>query len=183
MITARIPEPVQTDLPAVTSDIYPTLLEIAGIEIEDNPDLDGISLVPMIDRKLEERPRPIGFWEFPEEGRLVWSDRWMRELWRVQQAGEEVDSSRLHLDAGEISGKYPADDFRGHAAWLEWPYKLHRIEDSTGNIRTELYHLETDPGEQNDLSESETARLEAMQSQLENWQRSVMESYNGNDYR
>ena len=40
-----IDEPRATSVPAVTSDIYPTVLDILGIEVEDQiRPLDGISL-------------------------------------------------------------------------------------------------------------------------------------------
>lgn len=57
---ARIPEGRTTTVPAGTVDIFPTIAEIVGL-----PDTallhpqDGISLVPLLDGKMEERPRPI----------------------------------------------------------------------------------------------------------------------------
>lgn len=60
---ARIKRPFTTDVPAVTSDIYPTVLDLVGVK-PPNPvePLDGISLVPLFDGKMKERPRPIDFW-------------------------------------------------------------------------------------------------------------------------
>ena len=180
---ARIQKHRETDVPAVTSDIYPTLLEIADLEIEKQPVLDGISLIPLIKGEMEERDQPVGFWEFPEEGRGVSSNKKMRELWRKQNAGESVDSSKLHLDVANITTHYAEDDFRGHAAWLDWPFKFHRIEDNSGNVKTELYNLEEDPMEQSNLLDEKTSKAESMRTQLEKWQRSVMESHNGKDYQ
>ena len=40
---------------AVTSDIYPTLLEIAGIKVDHQPVIDGISLWPLLDPGTPER--------------------------------------------------------------------------------------------------------------------------------
>ncbi len=59
---ARI-KPGRTSIPVVTSDFYPTLLEAAGIpQPEDKPvPLDGISLLPLFDGAMRERPVPIGF--------------------------------------------------------------------------------------------------------------------------
>ena len=179
---ARIQKHRETDVPAVTSDIYPTLLEIADLEIEKQPVLDGISLIPLIKGEMEERDQPVGFWEFPEEGRGISSSKKMRELWRKQNAGESVDSSKLHLDVANITTHYAEDDFRGHAAWLDWPFKFHRIEDDSGNMQTELYNLEEDPMEQNDLSDENNSKAESMRTQLEKWQSSVIKSLNGRDY-
>jgi arylsulfatase A-like enzyme len=60
---ARIKAPFTSDLPACTSDIYPTLVDILQLKVADQVEpLDGISLLPLLDNKMKERPRPIGFW-------------------------------------------------------------------------------------------------------------------------
>ncbi|MBM4165110.1 MAG: N-acetylgalactosamine 6-sulfate sulfatase [Lentisphaerae bacterium] len=59
---ARV-KPGRTSVPVVTSDFYPTLLEAAGVAMPaDKPQpLDGISLIPLLEGKMAERPSPIGF--------------------------------------------------------------------------------------------------------------------------
>jgi len=54
-------KPGKTDIPAVTSDYLPTILEIIGAEQTDKRPLDGISLVPLFKGKMKERGQPIGF--------------------------------------------------------------------------------------------------------------------------
>src|SRR5690606_35756287 len=48
-----------------TVDVFPTLLELAGVDdsVVSHP-LDGISLVPLIEGKVTERPDPLGFWTY-----------------------------------------------------------------------------------------------------------------------
>jgi arylsulfatase A-like enzyme len=180
---ARIPEPRVTKVPCNTSDMFPTLLELAGVRLENPPPLDGLSLVPLIDGKMSARPKPMGFWDYPIAGIATPSYKWMSELLEEQKAGKEpADTSRLCLDAGEITKQYPQDSFPGHAAWLDWPWKLHRIQDKKGNVKLELYNLAEDPGEQRDLVAQETARTSSMKSQLEAWLASVVRSLNGEDY-
>jgi arylsulfatase A-like enzyme len=60
---ARIRKPCTTDAPAVTSDIYPTVLDLVGVK-SANPvePPDGVSLAPLFDGQRTERPRPIGVW-------------------------------------------------------------------------------------------------------------------------
>jgi len=59
----RVRKPAVTDVPACTSDIYPTLLEITACRPPDPVEpLDGLSLVPLLDGRMAERPRPIAFW-------------------------------------------------------------------------------------------------------------------------
>ncbi len=61
---ARIKKGSVTGVPAVTSDLYPTLLELAGAKVKDQVQpLDGLSLVPLLDGKMAERPAEIGFWD------------------------------------------------------------------------------------------------------------------------
>ncbi|MFC1792885.1 sulfatase-like hydrolase/transferase [Planctomycetota bacterium] len=179
---ARIPHPQVTDVPCNTYDIYPTLLNIVGLKVENQPPLDGISLTRLIDNKMKSRPKPMGFWDYPENGISTPSKKWMTELLKAQKAGKEIaDKSRLRLAAGKITKKYPEDSFPGHAAWLDWPWKLHRIETKNG-IKIELYNLAKDPEEKNGLAPEYDQQVESMRSDLETWQKSVVRSLNGEDY-
>lgn len=125
---ARIPRPRVTAIPANTVDIYPTLLEIAGVKRVDERPLDGVSLVPLIEDKMTSRPRPLGFWQHPTGGVRTPSKPWMDELLAAQRQGREIDDdARILRNAGKIDRQYPRDRFPGHSAWLDWPWKLHRI--------------------------------------------------------
>jgi arylsulfatase A-like enzyme len=179
---ARIKEPRITWIPANTSDIYPTLLDIAGIEADPDRPLDGISLVPVIHGNMDRRSKPMGFWQYPVGGIGTPSARWMAELLEAQKNGDMVgDSSKLRLEANVIT-PYPVDTLPGHAAWLDWPWKLHRIQDKTGEINWELYNLERDSLETDNLLESNPDKASEMQVSLEKWQNSVVNSMNGGDY-
>ena len=181
---ARIPNPRATEVPCNTSDIYPTLLEITGVRMKNQPPLDGISLVPLIDSKMKTRPKPMGFWDHPTKGISTPSHKWMSELLEVQKAGRQSSETfRLRLDAGEISKQYPMDSFPGHTAWLDWPWKLHRIHSKKDNVKFELYNLADDPAEKNNLITQNTDRVNSMKSQLQAWLTSVVHSLNGRDYR
>jgi hypothetical protein len=60
---SRIRRAVVTDVPVCTSDIYPTIVDIVGISVPDQVEpLDGISIAPLLDGRMRERLRPIGFW-------------------------------------------------------------------------------------------------------------------------
>ncbi|MFQ6036161.1 MAG: sulfatase-like hydrolase/transferase [Sedimentisphaerales bacterium] len=179
----RIPEPRTTDIPCNTSDIYPTLLELLGVRLKKQPPLDGVSLVPLIEGRMKSRPKPMGFWDYPIGGIRTPSKELMSELLAAQKSGNEVgDKSRLRLDAGKITKQYPEDTFPGHAAWLDWPWKLHRIEKKKG-LKLELYNLAKDPEEKNDLAAQYSERVKSMKAKLEAWQKSVVRSLNGEDYR
>ena len=48
-------------LPSSTSDMFPTLLALAGVKSDRKIPLDGIDLTPAIEGKLQRRPNTIGF--------------------------------------------------------------------------------------------------------------------------
>ena len=58
---AKITRARTTDIPCVTSDYYPTVLEAVGIKLPKQLPLDGISLMPLIRGEMKSRIRPIGF--------------------------------------------------------------------------------------------------------------------------
>jgi arylsulfatase A-like enzyme len=180
---ARFSAPAVIDAPSVTSDLYPTLLDIVDARPDRQRPLDGISLLPLLEQEATKRSEPIGFWKYPAEGVKTPSDAWMKELLAAQAKGDEPeDKTRLRLDAGKIRKQYPIDRFPGHAAWLDWPWKLHRIETEEGNVKLELYHLEADGMETKDRAKTEPERVAAMHEALKAWLRSVVRSLNGEDY-
>ncbi len=170
----------EVDVPAFTSDIYPSLLAVAGVSIEHQPRLDGVDLAEVVAGRQTERPA-IGFWDIFAEGQNTDSDGLIRTLLQAQQAGEPNPlPGRLLKNVNEFPD-LPDGQFNGHAAWNQWPWKLHRIERGD-HVRLELYHLVDDPMETTDLSEIEADRAEAMLAELEAWQASVFDSLEGKDY-
>ncbi|MCP4639696.1 MAG: sulfatase-like hydrolase/transferase [bacterium] len=177
--------PRVTDIPCCTSDIYPTLLDIAGVQMDNQPPLDGLSLVPLLNWRMTARPKPIGFWHHPTKGIGTPSAVWMAELLAAQQAGKDIsDPARLRPEAGNLDTRYPEDEFPGHTAWLDWPWKLHRKQDKDdpSAIALELYNLLGDPMEARDLATEQPTRTNAMRAELEAWLASVVRSLNGEDY-
>ncbi len=149
---ARIAHPFTSEAPCSTLDIYPTVLEAAGIAPSSQiQPLDGVSLIPMLDRKTETRSKPIPFWS----------------------------NAREH---------------HSHAAWLEWPYKLHTnvsgkaLKKNKNAAADEadspllLYDVSKDPKETTDLAAQQPERVAQMTAALEAWKASVENSLSGADY-
>jgi len=183
---AIIKEPRITRIPSNTSDIFPTIMEIVGLEPDADRPLDGLSLMPLLRDEIDDesgaRPKPMGFWHYPESGVRTPSAEWMAELLEAQKKGDMVgDSSRLRLEDIRITS-YPVDTLPGHAAWLDWPWKLHRIQDKSGQISWELYNLAQDSLERVDVLDSQPNEVAEMKASLEKWQKSVVNSLNGADY-
>jgi arylsulfatase A-like enzyme len=181
---AKFPKANIVKSPCVTSDIYPTVLELAGAKVDRQPPLDGESLVPLLEGKSASRGKPIGFWNHPTPGIRTPAKQWLDELYAEQKQGREpADPQKLFRDAGKIGAKRPLDSFPGHSAWLDGKWKLHRIQNpKKDGVRWELYDLDADPKEAKDLKASEPERTKEMQKSLVAWLESVTRSLNGEDY-
>ncbi len=173
-------QPKTIDTPACATDIYPTVLQIAGAKVAHQPRLDGIDLAKVIAGRQTKRPA-LGFWHHHTVGQGTWSDRLIKELMEAQQAGKANPLPERLLKNVNLFPKLTRGDYNGHAAWTDWPWKFHRIQ-KDGKVTTELYHLVDDPMEATDLSAKEKPRAKRMQKALEQWQSSVYDSWEGKDY-
>jgi hypothetical protein len=153
---------------------------IAGVNLQQQPHLDGVDLARVIAGDHAARPA-MGFWHNFTGGQGTWSDRLIKQLMEAQKAGKPNPlPDRLLKNVNQFPN-YPEGNFKGHAAWTRWPWKLHRIQRG-GNVRVELYHLKKDPMETKDLAKSEGKRATTMRAELESWQSSVLKSHEGKDY-
>ncbi|MEM8672062.1 MAG: sulfatase-like hydrolase/transferase [Planctomycetota bacterium] len=177
---AKYPAAKSIDTPASTSDLYPTLVAIAGAKVDHQPQLDGIDLTSIIDGTSTQRP-PMGFWHNHTNGQSTWSDRIIKALKEAKDQGKPNPFPNRILKNVETFPTFGDDALRGHAAWTDWPWKLHRIQKGD-SVTLELYQLVKDPMEATNLRQQEPERADAMQRELLEWQRSVLESWSGNDY-
>ena len=167
-------------VPSNTVDIYPTVLELAGVRPPANqPVLDGVSLAGLIRGKKFQRDKPMGFWDFPGKGRSRRARAMLEALRTEQKAGEQKPAPK----EGLIEKKYPLDEFSGPSAWVSGDWKLHRVPAKNGTqINYRLYHLRRDQAEKLDLAAVQPERLVRMKAELAAWQKSVLNSLNGGDY-
>ena len=53
---------VVKDFPCNTSDYFPTVMDALGFKMKGQPEpIDGVSLIPLIEGKITQRPMPMGF--------------------------------------------------------------------------------------------------------------------------
>jgi arylsulfatase A-like enzyme len=182
---ARIPQPLRSDVRASTSDLLPTLCALVGQAPPSRP-LDGVDLCPLLHGKLTERPNPLYFWEFNTE-RLVRArpQPWIDPQW---QKGTTPLVKLMNGKATRDFTNYrqPAvtdDDYLGPRAIIDGRFKLVVHELKNGKVRRELFDLEADPAEKANLFDKDRATADKLQTRLHDWQKSVLQSLAGADYR
>jgi arylsulfatase A-like enzyme len=127
---ARIKKPVVTDIPVCTSDIYPTIVDLLNIKIPDQVQpLDGISLVPLLDGKMKERPKPIGFWHPDGDDVMGGLAAWLDNRYKLHTSGNKYELYDLTVDLSEktdIAAKHPEIVNRMKAELETWQASVRR---------------------------------------------------------
>ena len=178
---ARIAKGRLSVLNAVTSDMLPTLCDLAGVAIPQRP-LDGVSLAPLLAGEMTQRP-PICFWSYPSKRITThtpelkpWIDPLLQEgtTQLVKYMGSKRTRSFRNFHQPEITEA----DYGGSRVLLDADYKL--VIDGSENI--ELFDLRKDRSEGMDLHESQSELALKLQKQLRYWQASVLQSLRAGDY-
>jgi arylsulfatase A-like enzyme len=173
----------RTPVPVSTCDMFPTFLAMAGVKSVPLHPLDGVDVSDILAGTSTKRSKPIGFWHNFQEGQSTHSDKILKAIMEKQIAGAPLphNPERMCKDVNDFP-QFPEDSAKGHAAWLDWPWKLHRIN----GTKYELYNLAVDPMETADLADKPSHlqdRFEKMKGELDAWMRSVIRSLNGKDYQ
>jgi len=103
----RVKHPRVVDIPCVTSDYFPTILDVLGYQLPETEarPYDGVSLLPLIESRVDCRARPIGF-ESNKQLSLV-DDRY--KLYSAD-GGKTFELYDLIVDPGEkrdLAGEKP----------------------------------------------------------------------------
>jgi arylsulfatase A-like enzyme len=114
-----------TEIPCVTSDYFPTIMDILGIDsLKNQNPMDGISLLPLIEGKMKRRDKPIGF-------QSQNSKSWNSEDYKLysEDAGKTFALYHLPTDPHEdydLSDKYPLIVEKLKAELLNWEKSCER---------------------------------------------------------
>ncbi len=100
-----------------TSDYYPTLLEALGARIQRQPEpIDGISLMPLINGEMKQRPHPIAFQTIEDtrgSPNLALIENRYKLLSNLDEPGDMLFD--LRADPGETKNLAAADPDRVRA--------------------------------------------------------------------
>ncbi len=118
-----------SDEPVISTDFYPTILELAGLPLRPEQHLDGVSLVPVLrGGRLPQRPL---YWHYPHYGNqggapggAIREGRWKLIEWYEDGAIELFD---LERDIGEhynLARLYPEKARRLREKLAAWRREL-----------------------------------------------------------
>ncbi len=145
------------DAPVISTDFYPTFLNLAGIEVADNYILDGSSIVPLIKGKKQSDNRAL-FWHFPAY---------------LQAYKGMTDESRDPLFRTRPVSVIRKGDWKLLLFHEEWVLDGGRDQLDVNNS-VELYNLKNDIGEKNNLAISNTSKRDELLNELMQWQEDIM---------
>jgi arylsulfatase A-like enzyme len=179
---SRITKPNISDVNAVTSDMLPTICKLTGTPLPDRP-LDGIDLTSMIDASMSQRPGSIGFWSFDAKEDAKNETYIDAQLQRgttplVKMMGDIHTRNFRNFRHPKITDQ----DYAGSRVLLGNRYKLIVQSKRGDEPKSELFNLRDDPAETKNLVETKPEIAAAMQSELRDWQQSVLKSLTAADY-
>ncbi len=180
---ARVQKPMISPVNSVTSDILPTLCDLVGQALPDRP-LDGVSLMPMIDGEMTERPSPLYFWGYDYVNLRTRNPKpWFKpeEVVGTTPLVKILDGRFTRHFENYHQPEITEQDYTGSRSILDNRYKL--VIDGGKEPGKELFDIRADPAEKNNLIKEKPAIATKLEKQLREWQESVMKSVSGADYK
>jgi len=144
------------DQPVISTDFYPTFVELAGAKPPVDYPLDGRSLLPLLEG-AGELDREALFWHFP--------------AYLESYEGLRDDSRDTVFRTRPVS-VIRKGDWKLLLFHEEWILDG-GLADMATNHSVELYNLARDPGEARDLARVETVKRDELLKDLLDWQQSV----------
>ena len=176
-----IPKPKVSNVNAVTTDMLPTICELVGQPVP-NRVLDGISLTELFQGELPKRPQPIFFWRCSikrDSKQTPYIDPKLQAGTTplVKMMDDRFTRNFTNFQYTEVAEQ----DFGGPRVALDNQYKL--ILGADGESSIELFDLDADRAEKNNLADDHPAIASELSQQLRKWQTSVLKSLTGADYQ
>ena len=144
------------DDPVISTDFYPTIIELAGVKHPDNYPLDGKSIVPLLSDN-KSIGRDAIYWHFPAY---------------LQAYNGLQDESRDRIFRTRPVSVIRKGDWKLLMFHEEWVLDGGR-DNIDMNNSIELYNLSNDIGEKNNLVKTETKKRDELLDQLIDWQNQI----------
>jgi len=152
----RVEAGTTCDLPVISTDFYPTFVELAGVKPPGDYHLDGISLLPLLEGEVELDREAI-FWHFP--------------AYLESYEGLKDDSRDTVFRTRPVS-VIRKGDWKLLLFHEEWVLDGGKEKIAT-NHSVELYNLAKDPGEERNLANMEPGKRDELLKELLEWQQSI----------
>jgi arylsulfatase A-like enzyme len=152
----RVEAGASCDFPVISTDFYPTFIELAGAQPPGDYPLDGRSLLPLLEGE-EVLDREAIFWHFPA---YLESYKGLR------------DESRDTLFRTRPVSVIRKGDWKLLLFHEEWILDG-GIGEVDNNRSVELYNLATDPGEERDLSIINIGKRNELLEDILEWQHDI----------
>ncbi len=152
----KIEAGTQCNVPVISTDFYPTFLELAHQRKPANHLLDGVSIAPLFEGKNEINRHAI-YWHFPA---------YLEAYAGLKNASRDT-TFRTRPVSVIRKGAWKLMMF--HEEWV----LDGGLDQMDSNHAIELYNLEEDPGEVKDLSQMETEKRQALLHDLMSWQKLI----------
>lgn len=140
------------DVPVISTDFYPTFLEIAGLQNPENYTLDGRSIFPLLQGE-KSLGRETLFWHFPAY---------------LEAYEGLMEDARDPLFRSRPVSVIRKGDWKLLLYYEEWVLDGGREKIETNNS-VELYNLASDIGEENNLCTAEPAKRDELLDDLLKW--------------
>jgi arylsulfatase A-like enzyme len=142
------------ETPIISTDFYPTFLELAGMEKPENYILDGESIVPLFNGKNPPNRKAI-FWHFPGY---------------LEAYSGLTEDSRDPIFRSRPVSVIRKGDWKLLQFYEEWVLDGGREKISTNNS-VELYNIKNDIGETLNLCNVEVEKRDELLDELLKWQK------------
>lgn len=148
----RIAPESTSNVPVITTDFFPTFLDLAGAEAPVGQKLDGVSLLPVFKGESTLDRKEL-FWHFPAY---------------LESYSNMKEQSRDTLFRTRPVSVVRKDEWKLMLFHEEWTLDGGR-ENLSKNNAVELYDLRSDLGERNNLASQETAKRDELLDELLEW--------------
>ncbi len=114
------------DSPVISTDFYPTLLQLAGLPLKPAQHLDGVSFVPLLRGETMQRGKPL-FWHYPHYANqggapngVIRDGDWKLIEWYEDGALELYNIARDISEKTNLAAQQPERGKELHAKLIAW---------------------------------------------------------------